>query len=207
MDRLNSSYRMSNILLYDEEEAVGKIDIDELYEKNMRRDLKQLSLFNKILNRVHKRIQTTSRLKRDKHIWFTVPEYIFGEPNYDQASCISYVINKLTQNGFRVQYMHPHTLFVSWEQWVPQYVRAEIKKKTGKVINEKGQVVADLKSSKPIGDEIVDPLNPMSILDSGAGENSTASVKQFTPIGQYKPAGMIYNPEILEKLEKKVGRG
>ena len=197
---------MSNILLYDEEEAVGKIDIDELYDKNMRRDLKQLSLFNKILNRVHKRIQTTSRLKRDKHIWFTVPEYIFGEPNYDQASCISYIINKLTQNGFRVQYLHPHTLLVSWEQWVPQYVRNEIKKKTGKVINEKGQVIADLKSKPGEENTYQDPLNPMSLLDNER-ENANASSssgKQFTPIGQYKPAGMIYNPEIFEKIEKKV---
>lgn len=192
----------SNILLYDEEEAVGKIDIDELYEKNMRRDLKQLAVFNKILNRVHKRIQTTSRLKRDHHIWFNVPEYLFGEPTYEQTNCISYVIAKLTENGFRVQYLHPNTLFVSWENWIPQYVRNEIKKKTGKVINEKGQVIADLRAKEDSGA----PTNNMVDLD---GKPQTAPSqqppsKQFTPLGQYKPAGMIYNPEILEKLEKKV---
>ena len=40
---------MSNILFADEEEALNKINIDDLYDKNMKRDLKQLTLFNKIL--------------------------------------------------------------------------------------------------------------------------------------------------------------
>ena len=205
---------MSNLLLYDEEEASGKLDIDELYEKNMRKDLKQLSVFNKILNRVHKRIQTCSRLKRDRHIWFTVPEFIFGEPAYEQTNCISYIIAKLTENGFRVQYMHPNTLFVSWEDWIPQYVRNEVKKKTGKVINEKGQVLADLKGvSAPPGGVTTQQDPQYSYLYDGMlgqappetpANNVQKQAKQFTPLGQYKPAGMIYNPEILEKLEKKI---
>jgi Family of unknown function (DUF5759) len=193
---------MSNLLLYDEEEAAGKLNIDDLYERNMRRDLKQLSLFNKLLNRVHKRIQTCSRFKRDKYIWFTVPEFLFGEPTYDQADCISYIIAKLVENGFSVQYMHPHTLFVSWDQWIPSYVRNEVKNKTGKVINEKGQVVADLKTPK---DAESDMTTGESMGASGAP--ATSSQKQYTPIGQYKPAGMIYNPEIVEKLEQTIRPG
>ena len=83
---------MSNILFADEEEARGKINIDDLYERNMQRDLRQLSVFNKILNRVHKRINTNTRLKRnEKYIWFLVPQFIFGEPAYDQADCIAYL--------------------------------------------------------------------------------------------------------------------
>ena len=55
-----------------------KMNIDELFEKNKQKDLKQLSIFNKILNRIHKRIQYTSRSKKDKFVFFTVPEYLFG---------------------------------------------------------------------------------------------------------------------------------
>ena len=90
-------------------------------------------------------------------------EFIFGEPEYEQTNCISYLIAKLTENGFRVQYLHPNTIFVSWEEWIPQYVRSEIKKKTGKIINEKGQVIADLRANDdPVDDPIrfSDPLNP-----------------------------------------------
>jgi len=197
---------MSNILLIDEEEATGKINIDDLYETNMRRDQRQLSLFNKILNRVHKRINTTSRLKRnEKFVWFTVPEFLFGEPTYDQGDCIAYLVAKLVDNGFRVQYMHPHTLFIGWEHWVPSYVRNEIKRKTGKIINEKGQVVGDTKAD-PDTIGAADPT--AAIMNTGVGPGpgpgAGPAAKQYTPIDNYKPAGIVYNPEIFEKLEKKI---
>ena len=41
---------MSCFLFTDDEESNRKINIDELYEKQQQKDLKQLSIFNKILN-------------------------------------------------------------------------------------------------------------------------------------------------------------
>ena len=105
---------MSCFLYVDDKEAQRKINIDELYEKKHQRDLKQLSIFNKILNRIHRRITHTGRNKmNDKHIWFTVPEYIFGEPTYDKGHCIGFLVAKLDENGFFTRYMHPNTLFIS----------------------------------------------------------------------------------------------
>jgi len=190
---------MSCLLYVDDEEAAKKINIDDLYEKKHQRDLKQLSIFNKILNRIHKRIQFTGRNKRnDKHIWFTVPEFIFGEPNYDNGECLAFLVVKLEENGFFVKYMHPNTLFVSWENWIPAYARNELKKKTGIVVDERGNVI-DKKEDE-------NPDDPDSkLLNMGKGPISQKNQKQYTPISQYKPTGnLVYNPEILEKLEKKV---
>ena len=106
----------SCILFSNEDDAVRKVNIDELYERNQRRDLKQISVFNKILNRIHKRITITARNKlNDKHIWFIVPSFLFGEPVYDQTDCIAYVITKLRDNGFFIKFIHPSTLFISWD--------------------------------------------------------------------------------------------
>lgn len=189
---------MSCILTVDDEESHGNINIDELYEKKQRRDLKQLSIFNKILNRIHKRITVTSRNRSvDKHVWFTVPEYIFGEPVYDQGDCLGYLVNKLEENGFHVRYVHPNTLFVSWGNWVPSYIRNEIKKKTGKIIDEHGNII-----EKGDGEEDNDP-NSKLLADKNNG--SQKGKKEYTPINQYKPTGnLVYNPEMFEKLEKKV---
>jgi len=188
---------MSCLLYVTDEEAQQKINIDDLYEKKHQRDLKQLSVFNKILNRIHKRIQITGRNKRvDRHIWFTVPEYIFGEPNYDQGECLGFLVSKLEENGFFVKYMHPNTLFVSWENWIPAYTRNEIKKKLGVVLDEKGNVL------EKIGEEEIESHDPQVRLMQ---MNAKKYQRQFTPIGQYKPTGnMVYNPELFEKLEKKV---
>ena len=191
---------MACYLTVDDEEEMGKVNIDELYEKKQRRDQKQLAIFNKILNRIHKRIKFTSHNKsNDKHIWFTVPEYIFGEPVYDQGDCIGYLVNKLEENGFHVRYVHPNTLFVSWSNWVPSYIRTEIKKKTGLVIDEKGNLV-----EKNDGD---DEDSNSKMLNDNNGSNQKQK-KEYTPINQYKPTGnLIYNPEMLENLEKKIKIG
>jgi hypothetical protein len=189
---------MSSCILFSEEDdAVRKVNIDELYERNQRRDLKQIAIFNKILNRIHKRITLTARNKLvDKHIWFVVPGFLFGEPVYDQAECIAYVIHKLEDNGFFIKFMYPNTLFVSWENWLPSYARHEIKKKTGYILDEKGNVV------DKVGKIAEDPteLNP-----SRAQPTPGKEQKQYTPIDQYKPTGnLIYGKDTMEKLEKRV---
>lgn len=189
---------MSCLLYVDDEEARNKISIDDLYEKKHQRDLKQISIFNKILNRIHKRIQLTGRNKKnDRHIWFTVPEFIFGEPNYDQGECLGYIIAKLEENGFLTKYMHPNTLFVSWENWVPSYTRNEIKKKFGIVLDEKGTVLEKLDENIEI--ESHDPNVRLAQM------NSKKEQRQFTPIDSYKPTGnLVYHPDMFEKIEKKV---
>ena len=188
---------MSVFLYVNDEETKGKVNIDGLYDRSQQRDLKQLAIFNKILNRVHNRITTTAKTKRnDKHIWFLVPEYIFGEPIYDQGECIAYLVVKLEENGFYVRYMHPNTLFVSWNNWVPSYVRNEIKKKTGIVLDEKGNVV---KKDEEIEND------PNSNIFNDKTTNLQKPGKQYTSIKDYKPTGnLIYNPEMFEKIEKKV---
>ena len=104
---------MSNILFHDEEETTDKVDIDSLFEKKQQKDLKQLAIFNKILNRIHKRINLTAKSKvNEKHIFFTVPEFLFGEPLYNQGDCIGHLVVKLEENGFDVKYMHPNNLFI-----------------------------------------------------------------------------------------------
>lgn len=183
---------MSCLLYVNEEEAAQKINIDDLYEKKHQRDLKTLSTFNKILGRVHKRIQFTGRNKRNaKHIWFTVPEYIFGEPNYDNGECVAYLVTKLEDNGFYVKYMHPNTLYISWENWIPTYARNEYKKRTGIEVDEHGNLIENIETKEEVADT----------------KNNTGSQnkKQFTPIEQYKPTGnLVYKPELFEKIERKV---
>jgi predicted transcriptional regulator len=111
---------MSIFMYPDEEEAQGKLNIDDLYEKKQKRDLKQLSIFNKIIGRIHKKILFTARNKTlENFVWFNVPAYIVGEPIYDKGECIGYIVSQLEKNGFHVKYIHPNTLFISWHNHVP----------------------------------------------------------------------------------------
>ena len=185
-----------------------KINIDELYEKKKQYDLNKLALFNKILNRIHVRIKTTSRQRKDEPFcWFVVPEIILGVPKYDQAACIAYVLDKLKTNGFAVRYIHPNTLFISWQHWIPSYVRTELKKKTGIVIDEYGNRVQETDEPKLLdyGAESLDTMTLSLGTEKNATKAGSASQKKYTPIDSYKPSGnLIYNRSLLNKIEDKL---
>jgi hypothetical protein len=174
-----------------------KINIDELYEKKRQLDVSKLELFKKILNRIHVRIKTTARQNiDDKFCWFVVPEVIIGIPKYDQAACIAYIMDTLQTNGFQVRYFHPNTIFISWNHWVPSYVRNEIKKKMGIVINEYGEKIKD-ENEKDDDDDLEEQGNP----DIQQIKNS----KKYTPINSYKPSGkLVYSEDLLNKIENKI---
>ena len=199
---------MSNIFtLENVEDFSEKLNIDELYEKKRQFDLNKLALFNKILNRIHVRIKTISQQRKDEQFcWFVVPEIIIGVPRYDQAACIAYLIDKLKDNGFNVRYIHPNTLFISWLHWVPTYVRTELKKKTGIVINEFGEKQEegqDNNSMKTIT-ESSDPNEFILNRNQESLQKSKQPKKEYTPINSYRPSGnLVYDNEMLNKIEDK----
>jgi hypothetical protein len=225
---------MTSLLYIEDDDTLKNINIDELFEKKKTRDLKQISIFNKILNRIHKRITVTGRTKRnEKFVWFQIPEYIFGEPLYDKGDCIGYIVQKLNENGFFVKYLHPNTLFISWENWVPSYVRNEIKKKRGIIVDEKGQIVGEIDKNEKsneiftsggMGIDSNFPMNsfgrsPENSYSSSLrydekmnknydGNNSniySSENKKYNPISNYKPTGnLVYNQVLFDKLEKKI---
>lgn len=199
---------MANIFTLENVEAFSeKLNIDELYEKKKQQDLNKLALFNKLLNRIHVKIKTVSRQKVDEqYCWFLVPETIIGVPRYDQGACIAYLIDKLTVNGFNIRYVHPNTLFISWMHFVPSYVRTEIKKKTGIVIDEYGKKVEEnagdatmrtITNSAP-----PDPNDFMlNIKNQDMSQKGKPPKKEYTPIKSYKPSGsLVYDDELLNKI-------
>lgn len=196
---------MANIFTLENiEDFSEKLNIDELYEKKRQHDLNQLTLFNKILNRIHVRIKTASRQKNDiQFCWYIIPETIIGVPKYDQAQCIAYIIDKLKTNGFNVRYIHPNTLFISWNHFIPSYVRTELKKKTGIAINEFGQKIEeeDHDNTKTIDNGHVDP-NDFILNRPDQDQNQKGKLKkEYTPIKSYKPSGnLIYDDDLLNKL-------
>jgi hypothetical protein len=203
---MSSIFTLENLTDFSE-----KLNIDDLYERKKQHDLNKMELFNKILNRIHVRIKTISRQKVDEQFcWYVVPEMIIGVPKYDQGACVAYIMDKLTTNGFRVRYIHPNTLFICWNHWVPSYIRAELKKKTGIVVDEYGKRVSENEDEGTRDNS--SSLNSLMIEGkNGAAKKSLRSQreeqnkKNFTPIQSYKPQGnFIYDDEIITLLEEKL---
>jgi hypothetical protein len=130
-------------------------------------------------------------------------------PKYDNAACIAYLIDKLKTNGFNVRYTHPNALFISWNHWVPSYVRTELKKKTGIVINEYGQKMDETEDddSNKIMNEPKDPNDFMLNMKSNdPNQKGKPQKKEYTPIKSYRPSGnLVYDEDLLNKIEGKFG--
>jgi len=190
---------MNTIFTTDDPAAhVDKINLDELFERKKMHDLATTQNYNTILNRVHNKIKLTSRQQiADHYCWFIVPEVMIGVPKYDIGTCIAYVIDKLQHNGFKVRYTHPNMLFISWQHWVPAYVRAEIKKKTGVIIDGYGNI----KTEEADSDK---ELNPNTLLKNKViASSSTNTANAAKPIDTYKPTGqLIYNMDIINSLNQ-----
>jgi hypothetical protein len=201
----------------EDSDKIKKINLEELYDKKKTYDLSKLSVYNKILNRIHEKIKVTSRQKVDTQFcWYVIPEIILGVASYDRASCISYILEELTNNGFVVRYTHPNLIFISWKHYIPSYVRTEFKKKTGIIIDEHGNRVDELDEygnpippsqaiHTPLSGNTLDPFN-MGLTRKINSKNTadTANKKEFKPINDYKPTGnLIYGKEFFKKIEDK----
>jgi len=197
---------MDNIILNNEDNKGNlKLNLDDLFQYKKRCDLNVLNSYNKVLERAHTRIKTTSRQKNNEQCcWFVVPEVMIGVPKYDVASCIAFVIDKLKENGFILSYTHPNLVFISWKHWIPDYVRSEYKKKTGVAIDGYGNVVDKSKRDSAIDGDDSNPNN-LLLKKSDVGKMTISSKKDFRPINNYKPTGnLIYGDELFKKIEDKL---
>ena len=84
-------------------EFSDKINMDELYDQRKKTEEIKIQVYNRILNRVHKKIKTISRNRNsDKFCFFLIPEFVLGIPKYDIGICTTYIIDKLIDNGFMI---------------------------------------------------------------------------------------------------------
>lgn len=183
--------------LGEETDGDVKINLDDLYERKKIHDLNTLTIYNKILGRIHNKINVTSRLHTtNQFCWYLIPEMMIGVPRYDHGACIAFCIDKLRENGFMIRYTHPNLLLISWKHWVPSYVRSELKKKTGVNIDGFGnKVIKNDKNDNNLN-------NPNNLYTKNNVPQQPK--KEYKDIKSYKPTGnLIYNKDLLKNIEDK----
>ena len=203
---------MSHIFNLDSlENFSDKLNLDELYEKKRKYDLNKLEIYNKLLARIHNKIKVTARQKIDEQFcWFLVPEVMIGVPKYDQGACIAYLMDKLSDNGFNVKYVHPNVIFICWNHWVPSYVRTEIKKKTGMQVDGYGKILnGDKNEDNNMSNKLITSTSNEvdNLLLKTSNTPSNENKKEYKSIREYTPSGnMIYNPDLLDQTITKINK-
>ena len=154
-----------------------RLNIEELYETKKKSDLSRLSIYSKLLERVHQTIRIASRQRNSLQFCsFVMPEVLLGQPNYDFSECLAFVLDRLSVDGFNTRYIHPNLIFISWGHWVPDYVREELREKKQIEVDKFGQF------EKPL--DRADQVK----LDLRTDANERPAMKTKT-VQSYKPTG------------------
>ena len=200
---------MNIFTLSDEDNLSDKLNIDDLFEKKREISENKLHLYNKILNRIHDKIKITSRQNQGKEqfCWYIIPEIMIGIPRYNVAECVEYILRKLRENNFVIRYTHPNLVFISWQHWVPGYVRQEYKKQTGESIDGMGNLIVNnplLTNGESSNNNASDPNN---LILNKNDKNDKIKInkekeKDYNSTKNYKPSG-IYNNDLLKKIQDK----
>ena len=171
-------------------EETPHLDIDELYETKQKLDINRVNMYNKLISRIHHKIKVASKQRlNNQFCYFVMPEILIGYPNYDFNECLLYVINSLENDGFLVKYIHPNLILISWNHWIPEYVRNEIKSKTGKTIDKFGNVKED--KTRQQTNMAEEPKKKVSF-----HEDKKKNVNE-----KYVPSGkFIYNNDLLDTI-------
>jgi hypothetical protein len=97
-----------------------------LFAEQARLDALRLEVYNRILGTVHMKIKAASMLPNSPQMtYFDVPEWQPGCPRFDVKDCILYIAWNLRHTGFKVLYVSPNRLVISWQDQSIQYYQEE----------------------------------------------------------------------------------
>lgn len=92
---------------------MSQLNIRDLYSTINQKTIKRMEIYDQTLQKCHKRIKYNADLQRT-YCFFQIPEFIIGVPLYNPQEMKSYIINSLKSNGFKLIYVEPNWLFISW---------------------------------------------------------------------------------------------
>jgi hypothetical protein len=97
-----------------------------LFAEQARLDALRLEVYNRILGTVHMKIKAAAQLPNSPQMThYDVPEWQPGCPRFDVKDCILYIAWHLRSAGFKVLYVSPNRLLISWQEQSIRYYQEE----------------------------------------------------------------------------------
>lgn len=97
-----------------------------LFAEQARLDALRLEVYNRLLGTVHMKIKAASMLPNSPQMtYYDVPEWQPGCPRFDVKDCILYIAWNLRHAGFKVLYVSPNRLVISWQDQSIHYYQEE----------------------------------------------------------------------------------
>ena len=91
------------------------VKADEIIKQQKIRENRKNLTFNKIYNRIEKKIYLASSTN-NYFIWYQIPEFLVGLPIYNFNDCKEYIQKKLINDGFNITFYEPNIILVNWDK-------------------------------------------------------------------------------------------
>jgi hypothetical protein len=88
--------------------------INSLHKEKSVKEEGKFEIFNIVLNKCIEKIVYSNRHTDKTYVIFEVPKILIGYPMYDMRSCILFLMAKLSQHGYLVEFMEPFYLYIDW---------------------------------------------------------------------------------------------
>ena len=139
---------------------MSSLNINDLYKTSDRKNEIRFRIFDNILKKIHIRIKN-SAINEKMYCFYQIPEFIIGTPIYDINELKEYLINSLKKDRFKLLYIDPNWLFISWQ------IKSKKNIKLPKKINNR----------KKIDYKLIDEYNPIG---GFYDDNDLSSIKNKT---------------------------
>ena len=114
------------------------MDLNSLFDESVFNKNRNIAeTYEKILQRIYKRIKVVNRTKK-LGMAYKIPPVMLTEAGYKLKECVVYVMTKLRKQNFVVQYRNPNILVVSWEKVMRNMMDKKNNKKPSHVTNTRG---------------------------------------------------------------------
>ena len=90
------------------------MDIRELHKYQIEKQQNKISIYEKVLSRCFHKIKSFAK-KSQTYCFCDVPNIILGLPYYNLKNCIHYVMQRLVDYNFKVIFINPNILFITWD--------------------------------------------------------------------------------------------
>ncbi len=88
--------------------------ISSLHHEKSIKETSKIDIYNIVLNKCIEKIIFTNKNTDKTFIIFEIPKILIGYPNYDMKNCILFIIKKLSERGYLIEFIEPFYLYIDW---------------------------------------------------------------------------------------------
>ena len=113
---------------------MSSLNINDLYKTSDKKNEIRFRIFDNILKKIHIRIKNSASNEK-MFCFYQIPEFIIGVPLYDTNELKKYLINSLEKDRFKLLYVEPNWLFISWQVKSSKKIKTPNKKPVERKMN------------------------------------------------------------------------